>query len=469
MVPHSLPMTAQDWLRRAASLLDQGVPEDACAALQQAIVHAPEDAAFHVDLTTACRSAGMEAEAAAAEMAAIALEQRSSLMLYNLATFYLMTKRPALAEKWYRATLRIDPELVMAHQNLASILELQGRKALAQYHRNQAYGRQCLFVDDAEAPKRSVLILCAAATGNVPFDFLLPQHSTKRIKLVLEYASDEQIDMLPPHDLVFNAIGDQDVTARSEDAMKRFLRRSERPLFNHPDAIARTARELIPALLQDIEHVVVPPTARLHRPGKGELARALIGNGMRPPLLLRPAGSHGGHGLQLIESAIALIEPAVDQDYYASPYHEYRSEDGYYRKYRVIFVDRQPFPYHLAISPHWQVHYATADMLPHRWKRDEEQRFLQEPAAVLGETAMHALRMIGQKLDLDFCGIDFSLLPDGRILVFEANATMLVHLEQFHACLAFKNSYVQRILDAFDAMLNSNNHRRETSGEAHVG
>ena len=81
------------------------------------------------------------------------------------------------------------------------------------------------------------------------------------------------------------------------------------------------------------------------------------------------------------------------------------------------------------------------------------QRFLDDPATVLGAAAMQALRAIGQRMNLDFCGIDFSLLEDGRILLFEANATMLVHLEQFHAALQFRNPYVQRILDAFDRML----------------
>jgi hypothetical protein len=37
--------------------------------------------------------------------------------------------------------------------------------------------------------------------------------------------------------------------------------------------------------------------------------------------------------------------------------------------------------------------------------------------------------------------------------VFEANATMLVHLEEFHQALHFKNPYVQTILDAFNSML----------------
>ena len=72
---------------------------------------------------------------------------------------------------------------------------------------------------------------------------------------------------------------------------------------------------------------------------------------------------------------------------------------------------------------------------------------------------MQALRSMGRRLELDFFGVDCSILPDGRLLVFEANATMLVHLEEFHAELQFKNPYVQKILDAFDALLKQKTNR----------
>jgi hypothetical protein len=225
--------------------------------------------------------------------------------------------------------------------------------------------------------------------------------------------------------------------------------------LNLPQSIASTSREQIPALLKDIDHLLVPQAARLPGPASGAaVVDALGARGIQPPLLVRPVGSHGGDRLQLIEHPDALVALQLEeQDYYVSNYHDYRSPDGYYRKYRVIFIDREPFPYHLAISTHWQVHYVTADMLPHPWKCEEEQRFLDDPAKVLGPRAMQALRAMGEKLDLDFCGVDFSLLEDGRILVFEANATMLVHLEEYHQALHFKNPYVQMILNAFSAML----------------
>jgi glutathione synthase/RimK-type ligase-like ATP-grasp enzyme len=179
--------------------------------------------------------------------------------------------------------------------------------------------------------------------------------------------------------------------------------------------------------------------------------------GVTAPLLVRPIGSHGGKGLTLVSANEAaagdVAPPAPGRDHYVTAFHDFRLLDGFYRKYRVIFVDRRPYPYHLAIGPSWMVHYEGSGTADDPVRLDEERRFLADPRAALGERAMEAIVAIGQRLDLDFCGIDFSVLADGRVLVFEANATMLVHPEKPDGPLAHKNPYVETILAAFRAML----------------
>ncbi len=71
----------------------------------------------------------------------------------------------------------------------------------------------------------------------------------------------------------------------------------------------------------------------------------------------------------------------------------------------------------------------------------------------MGARAWAAIARIGERLDLDYCGLDFSVQADGRVLVFEANATMLVHPEDEDGPLADKNPAVKRITDAFQARL----------------
>ena len=53
---------------------------------------------------------------------------------------------------------------------------------------------------------------------------------------------------------------------------------------------------------------------------------------------------------------------------------------------------------------------------------------------------------------LDYGGIDCGVDRDGRIVVFEANASMLVHDEKTED-FAYKNRYIAKIKHAFDAML----------------
>jgi len=423
--------------------------------VERAIAAAPEDAALYRELGRAHRAAGATAEAMAAELAATALDSRSSLALYNLATAYFSAGQHEPAARWYRLALRIDPDLALAHQNLAAILEEAGRTAEARHHRDLALRRQNIFIETAPAEKRRVLILAAGGFGNVPIDFLLPRDSTMRIKWFVDYATDDQAEALPPYDLVFNAMGDADMAGPLSDEAARFLRVCAKPILNAPAAVARTRRDRLPALLTGIEGVVVPPVRRLEGASARDIAATIEESGIGLPVLLRPVGSHGGKDVRLLvtKEELSTLDVPPDQIFYVTKFRDYRSADGYFRKYRVIFVDREPYPYHLAISEHWLVHYFTADMLAAPWKRAEEQRFLDDPAAVLGSRAMTALAAIARRIDLDFAGIDFALLPGGDILVFEANATMLVHLRDSPTDFPYKHVHVPRIFAAFDAML----------------
>jgi len=172
-------------------------------------------------------------------------------------------------------------------------------------------------------------------------------------------------------------------------------------------------------------------------------------------VLVRPIGSHGGKGLVLAQTPQALDAIALDRgdDVYLTAYREFRSADGFHRKYRMIFVDRKAYPYHLAISRDWLVHHGSAAMAGDPSRIAEELDFLRDPQAAIGARAMAAVAAVGRRLDLDYAGLDFSVLPDGRVLVFEANATMLAHPEASGGAFAHKTPFVETILNAFQALV----------------
>jgi len=318
---------------------------------------------------------------------------------------------------------------------------------------------QRVYVESSGAPVRRVLLLCAGrSAGNIPFELLVPTPRNARIKYAIDWAEPDEDKTLPPFDLAFNAIGDADIAeplrvriaqVESEATARR------RPLLNAPDRVAATRRDRLPTLLQGLADVRTAPCIRIE-PGENAWAR-IEAAGLALPWLVRPVATHGGEGLVRCETRAELDEAlaALTGPLYVSAFRDTRDADGACRKYRIVFVDRRPWPYHLAISPHWMVHYVSAGMEGNAAKLDEERRFLADPAAALGARAIAALAAIGQRLDLDYAGVDFTLLADGSVFVFEANATMLVHGERPGGPLAHKNVYVERIVAAFDAMMSA--------------
>jgi hypothetical protein len=441
-------------------------PEQPAASIDRLSAITSPDPSVHRTLADACRHAGDELGALAHLIAAHTLDAYATGSpdartngLCDVATGYFMKGDHAAAAQWYALVLTLDPNVAVACQNLAAIYAGEGNTALAEVYRERAYGMQRVFVEETAGWTRSVLILCAGkSTGNVPFDALLPGARNRRIKYAIDYAADDEDAQLPAFDLVFNAIGDPDIAAPLGERLARFEAQCSHPLLNPNSAISPTSRHRLPALLDGLEDVKTAPCVRYEGQSVGALAslRSLLADhAVTFPLLARPVAAHGGDGLVLCDT-IETLEGRLSTQagaQYLTAFRDCQSADSFYRKYRVIYVDRQPLPYHLVISPHWIAHYFSADMESHAWKLDEERRFLQDPRAALGERAMDAIEAIGQRLDLDYGGIDFTLLPDGQVFVFEANATMLAHYERDNGVLAHKNPHVQHIVDAFEQML----------------
>ena len=428
--------------------------------------------AQHRDAAQRARAGGDELAALAHLIAAEALEALEApeahapggagaqgvARIAMVATGYFMKNDHAAAQRWYELALHLDRAQAGAWQNLAAIHEKAGRAGLADQCRDRAYGLQRVYVESSGEPVRRVLLLCAGrSAGNVPFDLLVPTPRNARIKYALDYAQPDEDTQLPPFDLAFNAIGDADIAAPLQARVAQFARSlpAARPLLNAPERVAATRRDRLPAQLSGLNDV---QTAACIRIEAGESAQPRIdAAGLVLPLLVRPVATHGGEGLVRCDTRAELITALAAQTgpFYVTAYRDTRDADGACRKYRMVFVDRKPWPYHLAISAHWMVHYVSAGMEGVRWKLDEEARFLADPAAVLGARGVAALAAIGRRLDLDYAGVDFTLLADGSVFVFEANATMLVHGERPGGQLAHKNAYVERIVCAFDAMMSA--------------
>ncbi len=391
------------------------------------------------------KDAGNYPAAEASYQRVLALRPDSAEAHCNLAILYSLLERYDEAVAIYRHALTLQPDLVVAHRNLAALLIREGRMADARFHMDAAYSRQCWFEEKHPGVVRTVLVLLGTEKGNVPFSHLFPVARNNTVEWMIEYDEQPESPQLPAYDIVFNAMGEPDMTSQYADLVEGFMQHCQRPIMNPPHAVARTARDHVEQLFGDIPGLLIPPVWRVHQ-------HAALPDDLTWPLLVRPMGSHGGEGLfrlDNLEQQPDLHAAFPGQDLYLTAWFDYRSADGWYRKYRFVFINGEPFPYHLAISAHWMVHYATADMLVD-WKLAEEQRFLADPAVALGADVMRVVRSIGQRIGLDFAGADLGIMPDGQVLLFEANATMLVHAELKESRLTFKNPYVEAIYAALD-------------------
>lgn len=347
------------------------------------------------------------------------------------------------------AALAIDPKSLTALLVCAQAQKALGR--VVDTVRDEGCPRQIFLVETAHKPSAPVvLILSSTGKGNVPDQHLLPITKYSRIFWFPENLP-EHDDELPAYDIVFNAVGDLDAAPQAHALAAQFAKLSKRPMLNLPDRVGRTSRTGVADLLQTCKTAVVPKVRKIERPAGGWTQDACAG--LRYPLIARPAGGHGGEGVVLIERPEQFMSLVPDAPVlYTTEFFDYRSPDNWYRKYRAIFIDRKPYPYHLAIGANWLVHHWTTGMEHDAGRREEELRYLTNPKAVLGDKVWATLEAIGAMLDLDFAGIDFSVLQDGRLLLFEANPTMLVHPEE-DPLFSYKNVAVQNILDAFDQMI----------------
>ena len=78
--------------------------------------------------------------------------------------------------------------------------------------------------------------------GNIPTMLMLDDRVFAITTLFSEYH--DPAAPLPPHDLVFNAIGDADLCAEALDAARTVAARTTAPVINRPEAVLRTVRNL---------------------------------------------------------------------------------------------------------------------------------------------------------------------------------------------------------------------------------
>ncbi|MBV9863634.1 MAG: tetratricopeptide repeat protein [Alphaproteobacteria bacterium] len=356
--------------------------------------------------------------------------------------------------------LALNPERQVAHLaniDLGSALYALGLKPQAFARFREALAIEPVLTRKTAKlePDFSALLVLAPGAYNTPYRYLIEDASYDSHILMLVPEVDYDAAMLAARcDVVVNLVSDVDQDQGMLAAAAALIDRLGRPVINHPNTIAPTSREWIAAALSGIPDCRVAKVSRHAGPELSRLAWDTHPVARSRPFLARLAGGHGGEAFEMIAAPADLDRLVADHpeaDYYLIEYLNYRSADGFFRKYRFFFVGAEILPYHLSIGPEWKVHHFRTDIAAQPWMQHEEEVFLRAPETVFEPRHFAALRAIRAAIGIDFFGIDCSLDRDGNLVVFEANATMLVH--GMNRDFPYKIPYVRRIKSAFAALL----------------
>ena len=375
--------------------------------------------------------------------------------------------RPLRGEIFARA--QSDPSDAAARMDLCVIDQLLRDQASGLKWQQEAFRLQRLYRSSWPASQQALRVLAFLAPGdvgtNTPIEFLLQDLDVVLYSLYM-VPGQPLPATLPDHDVAIVTADDSDLNRAVLRDIDRLLPMWPCPVLNRPDCIARLSREKMYSSLQSVPGLLMPPTVRITRTNLEKIAldaavpRHISTDQRLPvivfPLIVRPVDSHAGRGLVKVDgpsSISAYLAERKEAEFVISPFIDYRSSDGLFRKYRIIWVDGRPYPCHMGISEDWKVWYYNAGMVTNAAKRAEEAEFMTGFHQGFARRHAHALGTIVKEFRLEYIGIDCAEMPDGRLLVFEGSISLVAHDMDSPDLYPYKSPHMQKLFADFYGML----------------
>jgi len=373
---------------------------------------------------------------------------------------------------WHRLLRRFvfEPDNAAALMDLSVVEQIFGNRETGIEHQARALEIQQLYRSPCAAAKPSLRLLALAAPGdigaNAPFEFLLEGSDIELMTLYL-LPGRPLPESLPEHDLAIIAIAESAEHRPQLEALSALKARWPRPILNAPERVLDLSRERLHRVLADAPGIDIPVTATVTHEQMAALGHdptpisTLLSDGAFP-LIARPLDSHAGQGLAKLDAPAAILPYLAERPepaFALSRFVDYRSADGLYRKYRIVFVDGRPYAVHMAVADQWAIWYLNAGMKADAMKRAEEAHFMTAFDADFGRRHQAALAAVQERIGLDYFAIDCAETADGKLLVFEADIAMIVHDMDDPEVYPYKRPQMRRVFAAFAEMLRRRQHK----------
>jgi hypothetical protein len=348
--------------------------------------------------------------------------------------------------------------------SLCLIEQILGDKAAGLARQAEALALHRLYRSSWPSSPNALRVLAFRAAGdistNTPIEFLL--EGSDVVLYSFYVVPGGPLPEAPDHDIAIFTVGESDGDRPVMEEVEGLIDSWSCPVLNRPERTFQLSREGLYRLLRDIPGLAMADTIRISKTDFEKLGRGLLPlgqflEGTDFPLIARPIGSHAGRGLAKLDDSEAiegyLAEHPDAAAFFLSPYIDYRSADGQFRKYRIVWVDGRPYPHHMAIADQWKVWYYNADMAGSHAKREEEAQFMSCSDKSFLRHHEAVLAAIVKRLGLEYVGIDCAETADGRLLVFEADISLVVHDMDPEDVYPYKTAPTQKLFAAFYDML----------------
>jgi Flp pilus assembly protein TadD/glutathione synthase/RimK-type ligase-like ATP-grasp enzyme len=246
----------------------------------------------------------------------------------------------------------------------------------------------------------------------------------------------------------------------------------EAPVINPPDRAALCTRQMNSERFAGIPNLVTPRFKRLVL----DLDRldeivALTEQSFAYPMIVRTVADQQSMNITLVENRQALqetlqqMQPTQPQVYviqFAGVPHK----NGCYRKLRAAFVEGVPVVMRADYARHWVVQGRKWPAVQELYRDHPDlladaDDIVRRPHIRLGPHALTTLQTIGRLLPLEIFGVDFDVDESGRVVFFEANASMNL-FSNAPAELDYPPSADATLLEYIEALL----HRRSDAAAA---